>query len=769
MSSPVVTSRRRPALPLRRAALGLALALACRGSESGAPRVEPSAPAETRAALSVAEREDELPFQAATACRVSHGGQFLDLGSDVSLARRSFALGPFTDVASETWGEQSYTRFSSTTVSYDFWLDEPRDELEVRVRAKGGSAARLTASIDQVQLGGVRLRPDSFETLSFPRPKAPLAAGRHQLSLRWSGRSVSDARALGMIEWIHWAEPGTLAREYRPPRQRALRDDVVLGGVPRRAIVLETPSSLSCPVLLARDTTLELSVGFHGEGSGVARVIGRRQGEPPLVLAERRVGTKTGDGWTDLSIDLEPLGRQLARLELEATSETPGGRVAFSEPRLAVAGSSERLPRARLVVLVVASGLQRELLPPYEGTRRLRHINQLAAQSARFPEYRVPTTLTAGVMATLLSGLPPRAHSLTEPRARLPERVLTLADRIREASGESAFFTGVPHTRAPFGFARGYNQFEEISPVSDVPASAPLEHGRAWLERALRGPRDVPRLLVVHLRGGHPPWDLSRDEAAELEPREYLGMLEPRRGGIILAGVRAQPRPAQRRLAPADWVRLKALQLAALEKQDAALGSLIELLERDGIWNDTLFALTGDVAMGDGPEAPFGDGRPLTEDRLVVPLWIKFPGNRRGGSEVPGPVSSTDVAQTLAAALGVNAPGQPGGLDLYRLADGNGPALVHGRLARLGAEYSLRLGTWLLHGMSPKAPALCDVGVDPACVHDALTTSPLAAEASWRTTFDAHQRELSLEGAGAPTQPAAIDKDTAAALQVYGD
>ena len=248
------------------------------------------------------------------------------------------------------------------------------------------------------------------------------------------------------------------------------------------------------------------------------------------------------------------------------------------------------------------------------------------------------------------------------------------------------------------------------------------------------------------------------------EPR-----LPARKRGIILAGVRAQPRPAQRRLLPADWVRLRALQLAALEKQDAALGSLIELLERDGIWNDTLLALTGDVAMGDGPEVPFGDGRPLSEDRLVVPLWIKFPGGRLSGSEVLGPVSSTDVAQTLAAALGVNAPDQPDGLDLYRLADGNGPALVRGRLARLGAEYSLRLGTWLLHGNSPKPPTLCDVGVDPACVHDALQTSPLAAEALWRMAFEAHQRELSLEGAGAPAQPATIDKDTAAALQVYGD
>ena len=42
-------------------------------------------------------------------------------------------------------------------------------------------------------------------------------------------------------------------------------------------------------------------------------------------------------------------------------------------------------------------------MPPFEGTRRLRQISRLATASARFPEYRVPTSVIGGVMATLLS------------------------------------------------------------------------------------------------------------------------------------------------------------------------------------------------------------------------------------------------------------------------------------------------------------------------------------------------------------------------------
>lgn len=754
------------------AGLGLLASLACQGPgrKQDAPAPAAPEPTETRAPLAPSSSDAELPFSMPASCRVEHAGMFLDLGTDASHARRSYALGPFSDVASDTWSDQSYTRFASPSVSYDFWVDEAGSEVEVRVRAKAGSSATLAASIDQVRLGSLRVRGDTFQTLSFPRPKTPLGPGRHQLGLRWSGRAQGDGRALGMIEWIHWARPGQPASEYRPPRERALHDDVVLGDVPRRAIVLETPGSLSCPVLLARDATLELGVGYHGDGSGVARVLARRDGAAPQLLAERRVTGKAGEGWVDLSLPLASLGHQLVQLELQAQSDGGPGRVAFSEPRLISAPVAAESPRARLTVLVVASGLHRELLPPFEGTRRLRHINQLAAASARFPEYRVPTTVVGGVMGTLLSGVPPLSHRLESPKSRLSRNVLTLGDRLRETSGESAFFTGVPHTRGAFGFDRGWNHFEEFSPVSDVAASAPLERAKAWLERSIGGDADVPRLLVVHLRGAHPPWDLSRDEVAELEPREYAGLLEARRGGMILSSIRSHDRPAQRRLQPSDWVRLEALQLGALEKQDAALGALLELLQRERLYDDTLFVFAGDVAMGDPPEAPFGEARPLSEDHLVVPLWIKFPAGRFAGSSVPGAVTSADVAATLARSLGVRLPDELSGIDLYRLAAGGGPARARGVLATLGQEYSMRLGSWLLRGQSPARPTLCELGVDPACVHDVLESSPLAAESLWRATFETHRRERTIDSAGgARAEPTALDKDTAAALQVWGD
>ena len=756
------------------ASVALWLALSCKREDPGERQRREAAP--TAAVVPTVFENSALgpriayPFQTLGRCRVDHGGLFVDLGSDTSQLRRSYALGPFNDVVSEVWGEQSHARFSAPDVAYDFWLREPKQGLQVRVRAQGGSAASLSASIDQQRLGSVRLRPNGFQTLSFPALESVLATGRHQLRLRWSGRGTGDSRSFGLAEWIHWAEANQPTVEYRAPRERTLSADLVLGGTPRRSIVLEAPGSLSCPVQLQPGTSLLLGLGYWGEGEGVARISASRDGAPARLLLEQHIsGAPSGARWADVRLDLDSLGSQLVELELSASSDSASGKLAFSEPRIVTEPAKQAAASAKLVVLVIASGLHRELLPPFAGTRRLRHLSRLAEASVRFPEYRVPTSVTSSVVASLLSGLPPPAHRLESPKARLPESVQILSERIHEISGESAFFTGVPLTRSVFGFDRGWNRYEAFSPVQDLPASAPLDRARLWLEQALARDSEPRRLVVIHLRGGHPPWDLSRGEVAELEPREYTGLLEARRGGIILANQRALPRPAQRRLTPTDWLRLQALELAALAKQDEALGSLLELLERSKLWDQTLFVFTGDVGAGDPPEAPFGEGRGLNEDRLLVPLWLKLPGGRQAGSMVPGVVTSIDVTTTIAEALGLRARENPEGIDLSRLAEGDGPAVGRPVLATLGSEYAIRWGSWLMRGSSPKTPNLCDLSVDPACANDVLERNPVAAEMLWRATFDEQRRQQTLDGGARRPELAPVDRETAAALQVWGE
>jgi sulfatase-like protein len=751
----------------RRAALALVLALlaGCRSRSEPSEEVAALAPGSEQPAP--APPADTLrPFDDLALCRVDHDGLLIDLGNRASDAHRSFQLGPFKDRPSLGWADESHTRFFSRQVDYDFWLREPLPAgALLRVRARAGASRRLAVALDQQRLGTLELGPNAFQVKLLPPHRLPLERGRHVISLRWLGPAAPEEVPFGMVEWLHVSQPGQVQNDYAPPQPRSLWSDVVLGGKPRRAVVLEAPARLSCPLELPRGAELELSLGYWGDGSGVAQILSEREGGPPHVLAERRV--QGADGWQDVTLKLDAAASELTYLELRAHANSAAGRIAFAEPRVTLKRPPpERTPSARLAVLVILSGVGRELLPPQN--RALRGMNRLAAQAVRFEQYRVPTTRVGGVLGSLLTGLPPAAHGVQGPSSRLPRSVPTLADAVAGKSGQSALFTGVPHSFEPFGFARGFNHFEAFSPVSDVPASAPLERAGEWLKKELGAEREGRRLLVVHARGAHPPWDLSRSEVMTLEPEDYHGLLDARRGGLILSEIRARSRLARRRLTAADWTRLRAMQAAALDKDDKALDDLMRLIERAGEWDHTLFIVVGDVGSGEPPEAPFGQARPLGEAILSVPLFVKFPGPVSDGRQATAPVTSVDVALAIAQALDLPAPDAATGQDLFELASGREPLEAAPLLATLDGSYSARDRRWVLTGQSGGQPILCEHHVDPSCSTDLLAQSPLAAETLWRRTFREYRRELELAPRLAP-EAADIDRDTAAALEVYGD
>jgi post-segregation antitoxin (ccd killing protein) len=329
-------------------------------------------------------------------------------------------------------------------------------------------------------------------------------------------------------------------------------------------------------------------------------------------------------------------------------------------------------------------------------------------------------------------------------------------------------FTGVPTTFPAFGFDAGWDRFETFSPVKDLPAHEPITRATHWIERELsETPHGVRRLVLIHTRGAHPPWDLSREEVALLKPEEYGGVIDARRGAIVLAGLRARHGRADRRLTDDDWTRLRALSDAAMLKQNAALAELIALLKREGAWDDTLFVYMGDVPTGDAPDIPFDPAAGLEEDHLLAPLLVKFPNGKFAGTEVTAPATTLDVAQTIVAAFRIKAPEWVLGLDLHELAAGNEPVNGRALQATLGAAFATRSGRYLLHGKLGSVPQLCQLDIDPSCAADVLAQRALAAAATWRWSFESEA--LARAARLTEREAASIDPDTAAALTVWGD
>ncbi len=726
-----------------------------------------SAPVDSPAGSAIEELD--LLRQLGT-CEVWHRGLSIDLGTEAALPLRDFSPGPFDPEIAERSGS-SFERIKSQKLEHSFWLHADReDELFVSFRVHGGVASRVFAYIDGRPIGGGRLTPGKTEVVELRTVRFALQRGRHTLLLRFNGRLVGSDDAYAEIDWIRVGLHDELTGTYAAPTLRDIVSDFELGGTPHRSLVLRAPSTIRCPLHPTAHSRFRVALGYWGEGRGTAEIRIVQDGQEPVTLQQRNVVGGEGGQWVPLDIDLSRYAGEVVGIELRAIESRGGGRVVFGEPRLGSDRSVEpHVPRASTVVVVVGASLDRRRVPPWGPIGDRAALGELVRSGVAFSAYRAPTTVTTATMATLLTGLPPRAHAVEDQAARLPDAVRTMSEIMKAAGCRTVYLSSVPTTSAAFGFNAGWDRYEYYSPVKDVAATEPFEAAARFIEQDAQTSPDGQRFILIHARGAHPPWDLTKQEVADLPPEEYGGSIDARRGGITLGKIRGRTARAWRRLSGEEWTRLRALEDATMVKQTQALAHLFSVMKREGVWDDALVVFMGDVGMGDPPRVPYHPAGDLTEDRLLVPLLVRFPNNELAGRETAVPVSSLDLAPTVLEALRLELPEAMRGRNLFAAASGFEPTSGRLLVATRGTSYSARLGSWLLSGRHGRVPTLCRLDVDPACVNDLFDEHPIAGQALWRWVFQEESRFASGTDRVAEREPASIDPEVAAALIVWGD
>lgn len=754
------------------AVIVLLLAQSCRSSEprpSGAvaaaePVTTPAPSAGARGATPSVEAD--LLARLRT-CELAHHGSVLDFGDPALESRRHYQLGPFDDTRYLDRKGVRFLQLLHRNYQFELWLAQELKKPTISVRIFPVVSHKITLSVDGKRVSTLRLKPGAATVVTFPVLKTALGAGRHTLSLSVSGRKQVPEKPFAEIAWLRVSEPDPGSDKYTAPTMREIVADVALSNQPRRTVALWQDSTVSCPVRVGSGTRLQADVGFWGNGSGKATIRVLRDGEPAAVLFEGQVAGGESATWQNLDLDLARFSGQLVTLEFGSQKVKEGGRIAFGEPKLVRRRSRvpER-PSAKLAILVVMSGLSQRKLPPWGAVNGLTNVAQLVQRGDSFSGYRAPTTVPAGAVASMLTGLSPRAHRVEDQAARLPDTLQTVSQIVKHAGGRTAMFTGVPATFSAFGFDVGFDVYEAISPVVDEPAVAPLTRAIGWLSTELEDGADTRRFIVVHMRGAHPPWDIPKNAAAKLKPEDYDNLIDARRGGISLAEIRNRRYRSQRRLRPEDWTRLGELETHALQRQDALFAPLFRVLRKHELFDRSLLVLVGDVGSGDPPEPPYHPAGPLTEDRLVVPLIAKFAGPGRG-RQVNAHATAMDIATTILSELDLVVPDDFEGISLFELSRFGDPLDGRVQLATLGPEYSAFVRPFRLVGHLGQVPSLCRVDVDPACAFDVFDKYPLAGRALWQWTYEAAVKQSST---GVPArEPARIDPETAAALTVWGD
>jgi arylsulfatase A-like enzyme len=386
-------------------------------------------------------------------------------------------------------------------------------------------------------------------------------------------------------------------------------------------------------------------------------------------------------------------------------------------------------------------------------------LARIAEGGTVFDAHRGTSGQANSAVASMLTGALAREHGAAEPEATLSPSVFAVAEAARQAGVVTAMFTANPTTTAPFGFERGFETFTTHLPGDDVSAVSVFDDVARWLD----GHKSDRFFVVVHARGGHPPWDVTSEEVKDLPPSGYAGSLEPKHGGEGLAKAR---RGGSRMLPDPDRERAFALHAKTVAAHDVALGKLAAHVRALGRENDTAWIVTSDVGVDAAAHVPFLEEETLDEGALSLPLVTKLP-NAAVQPRVSTATSSTDVARTVLDALSLAPPARLRGESLWAVAAKGAHPAERPLVALTATRFSARWAGFALVGVRDRESKLCNLLLDPDCVSDVRATHPLAAEILHGLVFD----ELVSGKPGAPPNPtprAVPDETTAAALKAWG-
>ncbi len=332
------------------------------------------------------------------------------------------------------------------------------------------------------------------------------------------------------------------------------------------------------------------------------------------------------------------------------------------------------------VLLVVVDALRADYTAPYAADAETPVTRSLAEEGTVFERAISPAPWTLPSVTSLLTGLDPNEHGATARafelrRGRLLQRQLAevgyrcvhvspttwLGEWLPQGRGfdEVTEFTGPTHRyldrgadvrRLSEGVARGPAWYATVlrralrsdAPLASLANAAAFKlteaRGDHWLDRrasdraadavdAHLADSDEPFFLLVHLMDPHLPLHVPRAFRSDVDPpgsrteREYFESLLEDAWAIRLG---------ECRLGDAERAYLRTRYRDAVAYVDSVIGEILDHLDRRGLRDETLVALTADHGEHLGEAV---GGRTLVDHQtsvrlpaLRVPLVVRYPG-----------------------------------------------------------------------------------------------------------------------------------------------
>jgi arylsulfatase A-like enzyme len=296
-------------------------------------------------------------------------------------------------------------------------------------------------------------------------------------------------------------------------------------------------------------------------------------------------------------------------------------------------------------------------------------IDRLAQSGFAFTQGVVHSPITAPSHASILTGLMPAGHGVrTNGSYVLDPAVITLPEILKEHDYSTAAFVSCMVLSRRFGFAQGFDEFDDDFSQSRVENSFELEKyglsgkkieqraeevlakAQAWLDRNRR----KKFFLWVHFFDPHSPY-------APPKPYDeiyYSGGNPSDPNNHSLDHVKAFRYAWLKWLAPITDIEYPRAQYdAEISYTDDQIDKLIQDIDADpDLQKRTIIVLTSDHGESLGEhDYYFFHGDFLFDEAVRVPIYFRLPGQIPAGQKSDIQVQQTDILPTLLALLGLPA------------------------------------------------------------------------------------------------------------------
>ncbi len=286
------------------------------------------------------------------------------------------------------------------------------------------------------------------------------------------------------------------------------------------------------------------------------------------------------------------------------------------------------------------------------------HIDRLATGGVRFTRAFATDFWTLPTHASLFTGLYPGEAGATAETNHLPDRVATIAERLRGEGYATGAVVGNAWISKERGFGQGFTDYAEMwrkenRPTGDAAAShgeQPIvERAVAWIKQQ-RGAAQSPFFLFVNFNVAHLPYNPPR----EVRERFATQPWPPAAVGRLMRIAGMWPHLAGRlELSETDFRIMRDLYAGEISRADSYVGQLIDTLTDQSLLDDTLVIVTSDHGENIGDHGMIDHLLSMHETTLHIPLVIHYPRRFAAGTTNHQLVSLVDIMPTILDVCGV--------------------------------------------------------------------------------------------------------------------